>query len=127
MKPHDRAPNGVFCDGLMLYGSMERGAIAVKGWWFEPADLRGASFARLNALQDQLRALLALATPGRRLQYQWSCDADYRTELLRYHADTERVREPAVRRVRNERFTRYWTRMQARELPAGAVCRLCFD
>jgi hypothetical protein len=116
MKPHAQAPNGVFCDGMILYGFPERGAIAAKGFWIEPPDLRGASFARLNAFQDQIRALLALATPGRRLQFQWSCDADYRTELKVYHEATQSVTHPVVRRVRNERFTRYWDRMQARTL-----------
>lgn len=116
MKPHDDAPNGVFCDDLMLYGSPERGAIAARGFWVEPPDLRGASIARLNAFQEQIRALLALIAPGRRLQVQWSCDADYRAELARYHAETQSVTHSAVRRTRNERFARYWERMQARQL-----------
>ncbi len=116
MKPHDKAPNGVFCDGIILYGFPERGAIASKGFWIEPPDVRGCSFARLNALQDQVRALLALATPGRRLQIQWSCDSNYRRELLAYHSATQATTHPAVRATRNERFTRYWTRMQARTL-----------
>ena len=116
MKSHDRAPNGVFCDDLILFGSPERGAIAARGFWLEPPDLRGASISRLNAFQDQVRALLALITPGRRLQIQWSCDADYRAELTRYHAATQSVTDPAVRGVRNERFSRYWDRMQARTL-----------
>lgn len=116
MKPHDKAPNGVFCDDLIIYGFPERGAIAAKGFWVEPPDLRGASIARLNAFQDQIRALLALITPGRRLQLQWSCDADYRRELLAYHEATQQVTHPAVRRVRNERFVRYWERMKARSL-----------
>ena len=116
MKPHDKAPNGVFSDGMIIYGFPERGAIASKGFWLEPPDARGASFARLNALQDQVRALLALGTPGRRLQFQWSCDADYRRELLDYHAATQTVTQPAARAVRNERFSRYWERMQRRGL-----------
>lgn len=116
MKPHDRAPNGVFCDDLLLYGPPERGAVAARGFWIEPPDLRGASFARLNAFQEQIRALLALITPGRRLQVQWSCDADYRAELTRYHADTQPICHPAIRLARNERFSRYWERMQARQL-----------
>jgi hypothetical protein len=116
MKPHDRPPNGILADGLMLYGSLERGAIVAKGFSIESADWRGASFARLNAFQDQLRALLALATSGRRLQFQWACDADYRSELQQYHEATQPITDAAVRRVRNERFTRYWQRMQAREL-----------
>ncbi|MFA5262946.1 MAG: hypothetical protein WC378_03910, partial [Opitutaceae bacterium] len=116
MKPHDRAPNGIRADDLLVYGSLERGAIVAKGFQLEPSDLRGASFARLNEFQDQVRALLALATPGRRMQFQWSCDADYRGELQRYHEATQAIVEPVVRRTRNERFTRYWQRMQAREL-----------
>jgi len=116
MKPHDRAPNGVRADDLLIYGSLERGAIVAKGFYLEPPDLRGASFERLNAFQDRFRSLLALATPGRRMQFQWSCDADYRNELQRYHEATLKISEPVVRRARNERFTRYWQRMQAREL-----------
>ncbi|MDP1581229.1 MAG: hypothetical protein Q8M02_13220 [Candidatus Didemnitutus sp.] len=116
MKPHAQAPNGVFAENILLYGSLERGAIAAKGFWLEPPDLRGTGNERRNAFQDQVRALLALITPGRRLQVQWSCDADYRRELLRYHAETEKMSAPAVRRVRNERFSRYWRRMHGREL-----------
>jgi hypothetical protein len=116
MKPHEHAPNGVFSDGLILYGHPERGAVASQGFWIEPPDLRGASFARLNGLQDQLRALLALLTPGQRLQIQWSCDSDYRRELLAYHAATQTVTQPVVRSARNERFSRYWERMQSRAL-----------
>lgn len=116
MKPHDHAPNGVFTDGMILYGHPERGAIASKGFSIEPPDLRGASFERLNGLQDQLRAMLALLTPGQRLQIQWSCDSDYRRELLAYHQATQTVTQPVVRRARNERFSRYWERMQRRAL-----------
>jgi len=116
MRPHAKAPNGVFCDNLILYGFPETGAIASKGFWILPPDVRGASFSRLNAFQDQIRALLAVVGSGRRLQVQWSCDADYRQELLAYHAVTQNVSQPEVRRVRNERFTRYWDRMQARTL-----------
>jgi hypothetical protein len=116
MRPHDKAPNGVFCEGMILYGFPERGAIAAKGFWVEPPDVRGASFAKLNALQDQIRALLALATPGRRLQFQWSCDSDYRRELLAYRDATQSVTDEAVRALRTERFSRYWSRMHARSL-----------
>ncbi|MBS0661683.1 MAG: hypothetical protein JSR48_00335 [Verrucomicrobia bacterium] len=116
MTPHDGAPEGRFVDGLLVYGSLENGAIAAKGIWLEPPDLRGASISRLNEWQDRLRAMLALVAPGRRLQVQWSCDSDYRDELERYFVETEKMPEAAVRQVRNERFTRYWARMQARGL-----------
>ncbi len=116
MNPHHGAPNGVFCEGMILYGFPERGAIAAKGFWITPPDVRGASVDRLHTLQTQIRALLATLAPGRRLQLQWSCDSDYRQELTSYREETERVKNPVVRKVRNERFTRYWHAMQNRTL-----------
>jgi hypothetical protein len=115
-RSHDRAPDGRLVDDMLVFGSPDRGGVVAKGFWLEPPDLRGASIARLNAFQEQVRGLLALIAPGRRLQLQWSCDADYRAELLRYHAATQGVGDPLVRRTRNERFMRYWQRMQSREL-----------
>jgi hypothetical protein len=115
-KEHADAPDGRFVDGLLIFGSPELGGVVAKGFWLEPPDLRGASFERLNAFQDQVRALLSLVGPGRRLQFQWSCDADYRAELLRYHEQTQQVGEPVIRAARNGRFTRYWHRMLGRDL-----------
>jgi len=115
-KAHPHAPDGRFVNGLLVFGSPERGGVVARGFWLEPPDLRGASFERLNALQDQVRGLLALVGPGRRLQFQWSCDADYRAELRRYHEHTRTMAEPVIRAARNERFTRYWQQMLAREL-----------
>ncbi len=115
-KSHAGPPEGRFVNGLLLFGSPESGGVVAKGFWLEPPDLRGASFERLNAFQDQVRGLLALVGPGRRLQFQWSSDADYRAELLRYHEQTQGVADPVIRRVRNERFTRYWQRMLGRDL-----------
>jgi len=115
-KAHPGAPEGWFVNGMLLYGSPERGGVVAKGFCIEPPDLRGSSFDRLNAFQDQVRALLALVGPGRRLQLQWSCDADYRSELIRYHKTTQGIAEPTIRSSRNERFTRYWRQMLSREL-----------
>lgn len=116
MKAHDRAPNGRLVDNLLVYGSPERGGIAAKGFMLEPSDPRGASIERLNAFQDRVRGLLALVIPGLRIQFQWTCDADYRAELTRYHENTAAESSPTIRRTREERFNRYWTRMQNRSL-----------
>lgn len=116
MKPHDYAPNGMFCDGILLYGSPERGAVAAKGFWLEPPDARGASIDRLNSLQDQVRALLALIGPGRRIQLQWWPDGNYGPELGGYHRATGAVGTEAVRQARLERVARYGERMQRRGL-----------
>jgi hypothetical protein len=116
MKPHDHAPNGMFCDGLLLFGAPERGAIAAKGFWVEPPDMRGASIDRLNSVQEQVRALLALITPNRRIQVQWWPDGNYAPELANYHRASAGADLPVVRQARNERVSRYGERMQQRGL-----------
>src|SRR6266498_1315588 len=74
-------PNGFFADGMMLYGSLEKGSLASKGFLLGPADRRGASVARLNDYQDKIRNLLALLGENLWAQFQWNCDGDYRPEL----------------------------------------------
>jgi hypothetical protein len=113
---HAKAPEGYFAENLILYGSLEKGAVAARGFVIQPPDLRGARHEQLNQLQEKLRILLASLAPGQRLQFQWSCDSDYRRELLAYHEATQRCGDAGLRRVRNERFTRYFARMQSREL-----------
>lgn len=110
-KNHTYAPEGRFVHDMLVFGSPERGGLAAKGFRLERPDLRGASYERLNAFQDQVRTLLALLAPGRRLQVQWWVDADYRQALLHYYEATQKIPDPEVRRVRNERFARYWPRM----------------
>ena len=109
-KSHADAPEGRLIEGMLVFGSPERGGVVAKGFRLEPPDLRGASFEQLNAFQDRVRALLALVSPGRRLQIQWWPDSDYRQALLAYHSRTQEVSDPTIRAVRNERFTRYWPR-----------------
>ncbi|MEZ0300141.1 MAG: VirB4 family type IV secretion system protein [Candidatus Methylacidiphilales bacterium] len=116
MKRHNFAPNGHFAEGLILYGNLEVGALASKGFFVEPPDLHNASVGLLNDFQDKIRLFLASLGPTQRAQIQWTCNADYRQELLAYHDNTQRAKEPAVRRARNERFIRYWQKMLNREL-----------
>ena len=110
------APNGYFAGGLMLFGSLEKGGVASKGYVLQPPDLRGASVANLNAYQEKVRALLASLGEGLRAQIQWTCNSDYRQELTRYFRETERTAHPHIRKVRSERFERYWQKMHRREL-----------
>ncbi len=110
------APNGYFAEGMILYGTLEKG-VAGKGYILHPPDLRGGTTAQLNAYQDKIRALLSLLGDGLRAQFQWTCNCDYRQELTRYHRATEAIgTHPHVRRVRTERFERYWEKMHRREL-----------
>jgi hypothetical protein len=108
--------NGYFAEGLLIYGSLEKGGIASKGFLLQPPDLRGGSVARLNAYQDKIKNLLAALGEKMRAQIQWTCNSDYRQELTEYHRQTERVTHPHIKKVRTERFERYWAKMHRREL-----------
>ncbi len=72
--------------------------------------------SELNQFQDQLSLLLASLTEQQRLQIQYYCDSDYRHELLRYNAETQKASNVGTRRSRNERFERYWRLMTERKL-----------
>ena len=101
---------------MLLFGALEKGGIAAKGFVVQPPDLRGASVAVLNAFQDKVRVLLASLGEGMRVQFQWTCNSDYRQELTRYFRETANVIHPHLKNVRSERFERYWGMMHRREL-----------
>lgn len=100
----------------MLFGALEKGGAAAKGFILQPPDLRGASVTALNGYQDKIRLLLAHLGDRMRAQFQWTCNSDYRQELTRYFRETERVTHPHIKQARSDRFDRYWAMMQRREL-----------
>lgn len=115
-RSHTRAPEGRFVDGMIVFGAPERGTVVAKGFLLETPDLRGASVARLNAIQEQVRALLAGIGPGRRLQLVTTFDANFEPELQAYHRETLGLADPVIRRVRNERVLRYVPRVRSQGL-----------
>ena len=110
------APDGHFLRGMIVFGGLRAGGSVAKGFIFDPPDLANAAISELNAFQNQLALLLASLGDHQRLQVQWFCDSDYRQELLDYHDETQKATNVWTRRVRNERFTRYWTAMTERQL-----------
>ena len=109
-------PNGYFMQDMIVFNGLRKGCFVSKGFIFEPPDLSNASPVHLNEFQDQISLLLASLHENQRLQIQWFCDSDYRSELLRYNAETQRATNVWTRRCRNERFTRYWQAMLDRKL-----------
>ena len=65
---------------------------------------------------DKAYTTCLLYTSNQRLQIQYYCDSDYRHELLRYNAETQKAANVWTRRSRNERFERYWRLMTERRL-----------
>ena len=116
IRDSDKAPNGYFAEGLILYGNLETGAMASQGFILEPPDLQHASISLQNDFQDKLRIFLSTLGPKQRAQLQWTCNSDYQKELIRYHQQTGKVTEEYVRAHRQERFSRYWQRMVERTL-----------
>jgi hypothetical protein len=112
----ESSPNGYFVRDLVVFHGLRKGCFVSKGFVIEPADLSAAAPEHLNAFQDQLALLLSCLHDKLRLQVQWFCDSDYRSELLRYREQTQRVTNVWTRRCRNERFARYWQAMVDRRL-----------
>ncbi len=112
----ESAPDGYFVRDLVVFHGLRKGCHVSKGFILEPPDLTAASPEHLNASQDQIALLLACLHDKLRLQIQWFCDSDYRSELLRYREQTERATNVWTRRCRNERFVRYWEAMIERRL-----------
>src|ERR1017187_254638 len=110
------SPNGYFVRDLVVFHGLRKGCFVSKGFVIDPADLSAAAPEHLNAFQDQLALLLSCLHDKLRLQLQWFCDSDYRSELLRYREQTERATNVWTRRCRNERFARYWQGMGDRRL-----------
>src|SRR6202030_4717016 len=111
----EQIPNGFFCRDLIVFNHLRRGGYVAKGFVFEAPDLTNSPIADLNDFQDQLCLLLASLHENQRLQVQYFCDSDYKSELLRYQQETERFENVWTRRSRNERFARYWQAMTERK------------
>ena len=112
----ERPPNGFFVRDLILFNHLRRGGYVAKGFVFEAPDLTNSPVADLNDFQDKLSRLLASLHENQRLQVQYFSDSDYKSELLRFQAETGRFDNVWTKRSRNERFARYWQAMVERKL-----------
>ena len=110
------APNGFFVRDLLIFNGLRQGGYATRGFIFHPPDLNNAQISELNEFQDQISLLLASLHDRQRLQIQYYCDSDYRSELLHYQAETGKMENIWTQRSRNERFARYWRLMSERKL-----------
>ena len=109
-------PNGFFADDMIVYGALDKGGLATKGFLLQPADQRGASVVQLNGYQDRIRNLLALLGPDLWAQFQWGCDGDYRPELTTAYREIEQISDPTIRRVRLHYWRRHWKKLTDRTL-----------
>src|SRR6266487_395740 len=112
----ERAPNGYFVRDLIVFNHLRRGGYVSKGFVFEAPDLLNSPASDLNTFQDQLCLLLASLHEHQRLQVQYFCDSNFKSELLHYQQETERFTNVWTKRSRNERFARYWQAMSERQL-----------
>jgi hypothetical protein len=112
----EHSPNGYFVRDLIIFNHLRRGGYVAKGFILDAPDLVNSPIADLNDFQDQICLLLASLQENQRLQVQYFCDSDYKEELLRYQRETDNFTNAWTKRVRNERFCRYWQAMMERKL-----------
>lgn len=111
-----RLPDGWITGGIIVWNELDPRGHAAKGFVVETPDLGNASHAFLNQFHDAVRQVLRSLDESTRLQLRWSVDSDYQDELLAYDRVTEQTECNWAREVRQERFTRYWNQMKARQL-----------
>ncbi|HEY0256873.1 MAG TPA: hypothetical protein VGC39_05465 [Candidatus Methylacidiphilales bacterium] len=113
---HQQAPNGYYCEDLIVYGGLNRGCQVTQGFEIFTPDLRHASNAARVGAHDALMQLLSAFTDLKQIQFRWEVDSDYSEALLRYQQETEKAENVWSKTCRNERFYRYMNRMRHREL-----------
>ena len=105
--------DGFVSHDQLVFGGPHRGGFVSKGYAVNSPSLENASPSLLNQMELELRAILRNVRAGSRLQFHWSTGGEYRDELLHYYEETdERASEAWPKRQRNERFSRYWERME---------------
>jgi hypothetical protein len=108
-----KAPNGWFANDLIIWNDLNTKGFVSKGYILEVPDLRQASDDIRNNFHNVIRRFLHTLEESTRAQIYWSVDSDYKNELIRYREVTEtKVTNSWTRHTRNERFNRYWQRMQ---------------
>jgi hypothetical protein len=101
-------------DGMFVFGGAHQGGSAAAGYSLEMLSLNNASSTYLVELETELRSLLRWLDPATRIQFSWSTDSDYRSELLAFHDRTETLKAPEwSARMRSERTVRYLERCEA--------------
>lgn len=102
---------------LVIYRGLQKGGSIGRGYAVELPDTENTDAEWLMSLEDNLRILLRLVKPELRLQVTWSVDSDYRHEIERYKAETERLGGDRWSvRAREERYARYDRKIRNREL-----------
>lgn len=112
-----RIVDGWLMKDLIVYRGLQRGGAVGKGFVVTVPDIENVGADWLNQLEDSLRVLLLSLKDTMRMQFRWTVDSDYRNELLHYYKETEEKSQTGwEERNRHERFTRYWKKMERKEL-----------
>ena len=109
--------DGYLVEDMIVFNGLQKGGYVGRGYRIQAPDCENSDVTWLNRIEDEIRVLLASLKDTTRLQVQWSVDSDYKRELLAYYEQTKKLSSNEwSTRQRNERFTRYWERMEQRQL-----------
>jgi len=120
------APNGTFADGLILFGSLEKGGCAAKGYVLQPPDLRGAA-CLIQCLPGQDSQLAGERVGRNESATPMDVYCDYKKELSAYFRETKRSCIRISSECGRSGFNGFGIGCHRRELRAGKPCALRND
>ena len=105
--------DGHFTHDKIVYTASGGRLYVSRGYRIEAPDLENGEITGLNILEDEIRVILRNLQPNARYQIRWDSDSDYREPLLDFQGITESGKSSEwSRTARNERFVRYFKRME---------------
>ncbi|MCP5523234.1 MAG: TraC family protein [Verrucomicrobiales bacterium] len=108
-------PDAYVVGDRLVFGNPAAGALSA-GWFLELPDLRTASYAEQNRLQEILATLQQQMPEHLHLAVQWSEDPDPLERLLLYHDRSGAATTPAARFLRNANWLGLTALMERGEL-----------
>ena len=104
-------------DAFLVYGELNNTGFVAKGFRFNVPNLSHSGWGQKNELFLHLQSYLARLDSGRRIQFRYKRDSNYRRILDKYDADTERFSDlPFAREFRNRISAQFRKEMENHEL-----------
>ncbi len=116
-------PNGYIMEtdnpdnAFLVYGELNSSGHVAKGFRLQVPNLSNSGWAQKNEICQHLQSYLSRFDSGKRLQFRYSKDSNYRKILDKYEEDTERFADvPFVQKYRQEIAAEFRRQMENHEL-----------
>ncbi|MBN2643291.1 MAG: hypothetical protein JXR78_16690 [Victivallales bacterium] len=116
-------PNGYIMEtensdnAFLVYGELNHNGHVSKGYRLHVPNISNSGWAQKNELCQHLQAYLSRFDSGKRLQFRYRKDSNYRKILEKYESDTELFTDvPFVRKYRDQVAAEFRREMESHEL-----------